>query len=273
MGLSWAPMSLPGRAKDRSDHELAQQLDLARREQGLTTNELAAALFCSPRTIRRYLNGERRPPLETIVRWEVACGVEPGSLTANHQRPTGASIVRSEPDAATADPERGPSVAAGATRGNRGRFQTFYRLGSASTSALARYTALALVLAGLGVLLILRVANNVTAPATREQPGPSAIALHQFSSGYVGAVWAQITPSPEHRHVDHTVTLRWGPVTRRVLLPRLGPGPRSLVFGKNKPDSVVLRVTVQPPARIAFGEGLPPGNDPLDINDGWTKSR
>jgi hypothetical protein len=50
---------------------------------------------------------------------------------------------------------------------------------------------------------------------------------------------------------------------------RLGNTPRSLVFRKG-PDDTPLHVLIEPPAKIAFGEGKAPDAAPLDINAGWT---
>ena len=36
----------------------------------------------NPRTVRRYLNGERRPDCDTVVRWEQVCKAAPGTLVA-----------------------------------------------------------------------------------------------------------------------------------------------------------------------------------------------
>ena len=56
-------------ARSRAHHELAQKLDLARRERGLSTRALADALACDPRSIRRYLSGDRRPDIVTSTGW------------------------------------------------------------------------------------------------------------------------------------------------------------------------------------------------------------
>lgn len=68
------------------EHEFAYELELTCREAGLTVAELAAALFCAPRTVRRYMNGERRPQREVVVRWEQACGTRAGRLTDRYDR-------------------------------------------------------------------------------------------------------------------------------------------------------------------------------------------
>lgn len=86
-------MSPPGRKKQAADHALAQQLDLVRREEGLSTAQLAEALYCDPRSVRRYLTGERRPARDMVVKWEQVCGASPGRLTdiydgSDDDRPT-----------------------------------------------------------------------------------------------------------------------------------------------------------------------------------------
>ena len=79
-------MPLPGSRKSAREHEFAQQLELARRQAGLTTAQLSEALYCVPRTVRRYLNAERRPPRELVVSFEKVCGVRPGYLTERYDR-------------------------------------------------------------------------------------------------------------------------------------------------------------------------------------------
>jgi transcriptional regulator with XRE-family HTH domain len=65
-------------------HDFALELERVRREAGLKPKELALELFVDPRTVRRYLNGERLPSLETTEAWERACNLEPGRLTRVH---------------------------------------------------------------------------------------------------------------------------------------------------------------------------------------------
>ena len=79
-------VSGPRSHKSAREHELAQQLDLARREAGLTTAQLAGALFCAARTVRRYMNAERRPPRQIVQNWETVCGLRPGRLTEIYDR-------------------------------------------------------------------------------------------------------------------------------------------------------------------------------------------
>ena len=63
------------------EHAFAHELELARREAGLTVAQLAKALDCVPRTVRRYLNAERRPARQVVVTWERTCRTRSGRLT------------------------------------------------------------------------------------------------------------------------------------------------------------------------------------------------
>lgn len=81
-----AGMPAPGATRSAREHEFAHDLELARREAGFTVAQLAAELFCVPRTLRRYLNAERRPRREMVVRWEERCGTRPGRLTDRYDR-------------------------------------------------------------------------------------------------------------------------------------------------------------------------------------------
>jgi transcriptional regulator with XRE-family HTH domain len=86
----------PGARDNRPrHHEFALELERARREAGLRPKELASKLFVDQRTVRRYLNGERLPTIETTEAWERACNIEVGRLTRIH--PT---TPRGEPDTA-----------------------------------------------------------------------------------------------------------------------------------------------------------------------------
>jgi hypothetical protein len=62
------------------DREFGQALRMAREAAGLTTEQLARLLCYSPRTIHRYMAGERRPDRMTVERWETTCRARQGSL-------------------------------------------------------------------------------------------------------------------------------------------------------------------------------------------------
>lgn len=74
-------MPPPGSTKSAREHAFAHELELTRREAGLTVAQLAAALDFVPRTARRYLNAERRPTRGTVVAWEGVCRTQAGRLT------------------------------------------------------------------------------------------------------------------------------------------------------------------------------------------------
>jgi len=93
---------------------------------------------------------------------------------------------------------------------------------------------------------------------------------HRFPVEYVGQVWLRVTPTRARAGSSHRVRITWGSNVRPVLLRRLGPAPRSLIFQKGA-DDVPVHVSVKPPANISFGTKRPPDRNPLDINRGWTR--
>jgi transcriptional regulator with XRE-family HTH domain len=235
----WAAADRSG-PQGTEDHAFALQLELARREAGLSKDDLARAVFLSPRTIRRYLSGERRPDRATVVLWEQACGLEHGTLTALYDgRPT------AEHEASARQPSR------------------------ASRSS-PKVAAILLVLA-LGFVAVLLLRSDDGSKATAGQPaGPFSTVDHRFRPAYVGDVWVRVAATPEHVGEDQRITLQWGSKMRRVVVRRLGNTPLSLVFRKTGPDDTPLHVILRPSARIAFGQGEAPDAAPRNINAGWT---
>jgi len=217
----------------RPDHKLAQALDLARRKAELTTAELAEALSFNPRTVRRYLNGERRPERATVVRWEQVCDATPGTLITLYD------------DSPASDAPPPP-----------------LRTGFPLRSAVAAVT----VVVALGAVLLLRGSDE---PNLREtaQKRPTGVAYHSFTRSYVGDVWIRITPDGEHTGEPHRVTLHWGSNMQEIDLKNLDR-PRTLFTGKNRRDRVTMRVNMKPAATIAFGERNVPAGA-LDIKPGW----
>jgi hypothetical protein len=218
------------------DHKLAQALDLARREAELTTAALAEALSFNPRTVRRYLNGERRPERDTVVRWEQVCGASPDTLTALYDG-SPATVQLPQPLARTGFPLRSGVV-----------------------------VAVLVVLVTLGAVLLLRKGDEPHAGAAA-QGHPAGVAYHRFTASYVGDVWIRITPASAHAGEGHRVKLHWGKLRQEVERKDVA---RSLALftAKNKPDRTPMQVTVEPAATIAFGEGDVPAGA-LDINQGW----
>jgi transcriptional regulator with XRE-family HTH domain len=75
-------MANPGRGRTAKEHAFAQALDLARRQAGLSTEQLSTRLYVSARSVRRYQSAERRPTRQVVAAWEDVCGVEDGRLLA-----------------------------------------------------------------------------------------------------------------------------------------------------------------------------------------------
>lgn len=251
-----------GQTRSRSHHELAQRLDLARRERGLSSRDLAAALSCDPRTIRRYLSGDRQPNRQLVARWEQECDLEPGTLTAFHDRAIGASPPGADPPPAAKH--------ALATRAERDRATAASRR-AAPRRARARYLACAAitVLAVAGWFALLRPSSpRDSSPITRASASRSYIA-HHFTPSYTGQVWFRINPARADGSDDRRVRIRWGPSQNSFTLK--SAGARTLLLRKNKRDDVTFLVKVDPPAPIDFGEGRPPGDEARNVPSGWTK--
>lgn len=222
-------------ASSSPDHKLAQALDLARREAGLKTAELAHALSFNPRTVRRYLNGERRPDRDTVARWEQVCKTAPGALLALYDR------------SPTSD------AASTSTRARPGR--------RAATATVAVFATLLL-----GVVLLSR-ANDQPERDAAAQQHPRGVAYNIFTKNYVGDVWVRITPAPQHIGEPHRVALHWGPNDQQLNLRHLDR-PTVLFTGKRGTDSTPMQVSVVPAATITFGEDHVPA-DARDINHDW----
>jgi transcriptional regulator with XRE-family HTH domain len=218
------------------DHKLAQALDLARREAALTTAQLAKALSFNPRTVRRYLNAERRPERDTVVRWEQVCKTTPGTLTALYD---GSPTSDTPPPSPSRTPTR---------------------------SLLRSAVAVVTVFVALGAVLLLRNGNEPDL-GHAAQERPTGVAYHRFTPSFVGDVWMRITPARQHTGELHRVTLRWGPIMQHVDLKNLD-GSQALFTAKTKPDNVTMRVNVKPAATIVFGERNVPAGA-RDINHGW----
>jgi plasmid maintenance system antidote protein VapI len=221
-------------ASSRPDHKLAQALDLARREAKLTTAQLAQALSFNPRTVRRYLNGERRPDRDTVARWEQVCKTTPGTLMELYN---GSPTNDATPTPTRARPLRRAAVATVAV------FATL-----------------------LGVVLLSRGTDQPDHRAAA-QDNPRGVAYHPFTKNYVGDVWIRITPTPQHTGEPHRIALHWGPNSQNLSLKHLD-GPTVLFTGKRGTDSTPMQVSVVPAARIAFGEDHVPAGA-RDINHDW----
>jgi hypothetical protein len=111
------------------------------------------------------------------------------------------------------------------------------------------------------------VAGDVT--WQRLHPEPAAVtADHRWPAALAGPVWVQVDPADGS---GRTVTLRWGPWRRQVR--QTGEGPVIYVFVKRAAApaaNATITVEVDPGARVAFGEGLPPDDgDVVGLDLGW----
>lgn len=95
---------------------------------------------------------------------------------------------------------------------------------------------------------------------------------YRHPTEYVGLVWIRLVPSHDNLEVIHQLTLRWGPYIRTVELTPVQPHPISLMHHKTNNDSVILHVSVQPPSVVTFGQGPPPDESFLNVDEGWTRS-
>ena len=122
-------------------HELGLELERARREAGLKARELAEQLFVSPRTIRRYLNGERLPTIELTQAWERACNIEAGRLDRLHpdaarNRPY--LVADGDAPAAAARPDGAARTTGAGHPGGRRRWAVMIALAAVVVGAAAR---------------------------------------------------------------------------------------------------------------------------------------
>ena len=107
--------------------------------------------------------------------------------------------------------------------------------------------------------------------ASRFQRTPAADWACVHPLDWVGPVWIRCTPQSDS---EHTLTLRWGPLIRRVSHSPHGTLPWSLVHHKTEADQVTLHVNVEPDAIVTFGQGPPPDNAPaaFNIDEGWVRA-
>lgn len=130
-------------------HEFSLELERARREAGLQGKDLAARLFVAPRTVRRYLNGERLPTIELTEAWERVCEIEPGRLSRHH--PGGARsalslVAESDVSSPAAKATPGQEAAAGSDS-RRPLWRRWWAL-TATAAVVAGAVALGLTLSG-----------------------------------------------------------------------------------------------------------------------------
>lgn len=86
---------------------------------------------------------------------------------------------------------------------------------------------------------------------------------------YSGPIWMRVVPDHYYVGQRHRVEVRWRnwKLCREALLDEEGAW---FVHTKgNDGQSIPIEVTVNPACRVAFGQGLAPGQPIVDINHGW----
>jgi hypothetical protein len=89
---------------------------------------------------------------------------------------------------------------------------------------------------------------------------------------HVGLVWVRVVPKHEMLGTEHSMTLRWGPYIRRIKFTPKSPSPMSFLHHKTNPDVVTLHVQIDPPSTVTFGQGSPPDQPPVNMDEGWTRT-
>jgi len=89
---------------------------------------------------------------------------------------------------------------------------------------------------------------------------------------HVGLVWVRVLPSAEMLGREHSMTLRWGPYIKQVKFTPQQATPISFLHHKTNPDIVTLHVQIEPQSIVTFGQGVPPDQPPVNIDEGWTRT-
>ena len=95
---------------------------------------------------------------------------------------------------------------------------------------------------------------------------------HDHPRDHVGLVWVRVLPSTDMLGREHSMTLRWGPYIRQVRFTPQQAIPISFLHHKTNPDVVTLHVQIEPQSIVTFGQGVPPDQPPVNIDEGWTRT-
>lgn len=109
------------------------------------------------------------------------------------------------------------------------------------------------------------IAGKIAARFDRH-PAPEWHHIHP--KDYLGVIWTRLIPV--QLGVPHRLTLRWGPYIKTVEM--MPDGPVSLMHHKTGADDIVLHVSVEPEAKITFGQGAAPDENWVNIDEGWTRT-
>ena len=114
------------------------------------------------------------------------------------------------------------------------------------------------------------VAREISRKRFNRIPGNEWYCDHALD--YKGEVWVRITPSERNRGAIHRVDLRWGAFHRSLRVTPLADGaPVSLKHTKMADDGRTLHVSATPKAIVTFGQGVPPDQPAININEGWER--
>ena len=113
------------------------------------------------------------------------------------------------------------------------------------------------------------LAARISALFSRE---PAAEWHHDHPREYVGLVWVRVLPTAETVGCEYSMTLRWGPYIKQVRFTPQFLVPVSLLHHKTNPDVVTLHVQIEPESIVTFGQGIPPDQLAINIDEGWTRT-
>ena len=99
---------------------------------------------------------------------------------------------------------------------------------------------------------------------------PAPWTFGQHPDDYKGPVWIRITPATGNANQPHTVRILWGQYLfeRELSIP---DGPISLTHHKTNLGSIPLQINVEPAATVTVGQGPPPDEEWINIDEGWTR--
>ena len=99
---------------------------------------------------------------------------------------------------------------------------------------------------------------------------PAPWTFGQHPDDYKGPVWIRITPATGNANQPHTVRILWGQYLfeRELFIP---DGPISLTHHKTNLGSIPLQINVEPAATVTVGQGPPPDEEWINIDEGWTR--
>lgn len=127
------------------------------------------------------------------------------------------------------------------------------------------------VLALLCVVALVALAAVVLWPPTAVRWHTASEVNHSFPGDYAGPVHVTVAPLPGDTGRDVTVTLRWGPWSRQVLLSDLPRSGVTMQFSKTESgSSFPLAISVSSRARVGVGVGEARGPS-INVDDGWTR--